>query len=203
MTHTAKSGLLAGLLAAGSALGATGCGVPAREAPVTVRPSAVPYGLLSETPATASREPDSTPAATSPRAFFITSADRLVGVPLDPPPATSPLTAAITALSAGPDRLSRSRGLSTAIPPGLALAVTRVQNRTAVIDVGGEPAPGGDQGPLAVAQIVLTATSVRTVHRVLLTRHGQPLEAQLPDGALTSAPLTARHYKALLVPPPP
>ncbi len=57
----------------------------------------------------------------------------------------------------------------------------------------------GEQSPLAVAQIVLTATSVPAVERVVLTRQGEPLEAQLPDGGLTTAPLAAQDYAELRV----
>ena len=51
---------------------------------------------------------------------------------------------------------------------------------------------------LAVAQLVLTATSVSGVDGVLLTLDGQPVEAPLPSGELTTGVLTGADYAALL-----
>ena len=63
-------------------------------------------------------------------------------------------------------------------------------------------APSGAASRRAVAQIVLTATSVPGVDAVLLTLDGDPVEAPLPSGELTSAPLTETDYEPLLVAPP-
>ena len=62
--------------------------------------------------------------------------------------------------------------------------------------------PAGEQTRRAVGQIVLTATSLPGVTAVLLTHDGEALEAPLPSGELTSAPLTAADYEPLLVGPP-
>ncbi len=194
MTPSAARRLFAVLLV----LATVGCGVPSDRAPRQVDQAEVPFGLLSEPSSPAAEDPADRATAGRPLAFFITDADRLLGVPLEPGPEAL-LPAAIAELSAGPDRSDRSRGLGTAIPPGLTLAVTRVDRGTATIDLRGEPGPVGEQSPLAVAQIVLTATSVPDVERVVLTRQGEPLEAQLPDGGLTSAPLSAQDYLTLRV----
>jgi hypothetical protein len=198
MTRFSQLAAAAGLLAA--TLAVAGCGVPSQQLPVRVDRTEVPYDLLDEAPPARSTPPANADPIGDPQAFFVTDDERLVGVPLTAPPSSS-LPVAISALSSGPDRESRSRGLGTAIPPGLAVAVTRLERGIATIDLRGEPGPAGEQTPLAVAQIVLTATSVPTVDRVLLTRSGQPLEAQLPDGGLTTAPLTARDYTELLARP--
>ena len=176
----------------------TACGVPDSPRPVVVDPAEVPYGLLEEARPAQDPEPEDQVPPDQPRVFFLGSEDRLVALPLEPAPGAPPLLAAVGALSAGPDADSRERGLGTAIPPGLTLAVTRLEQRTATIDLRGETGPTGEQGPRAVAQIVLTATSVPQVDQVLLTRQGQPLEAQLPDGALTAAPLRAADYRSLV-----
>lgn len=190
MTDRPRTRRRTALPAAVLALLAAGCGVPTGQTATTVAAAEVPYGLLNEASPAPPPEP-SDPAVTDPhRAFFVTDADRLVGVPLDAVLGAAPLPHALTALSAGPDRDRRPRGLGTAIPPGLSVAVTRLDRGTATVDLRGEPVPAGEQGPLAVAQIVLTATSVPTVDRVLLTRDGAPLEAPLPDGGLAAAPLT-------------
>ncbi len=181
-----------------AALGSAGCGVPTDQAPRRVDQAEVPFGLLSEAPPPPAEDPDGLAGAGQPRAFFVTDGDRLIGVPLEPSP-DGLLPSAIAQLSADPDGSDRSRGLGTAIPPGLTLEVSQVDRGTATIDLRGEPGPVGEQSPLAVAQIVLTATSVPAVDRVLLTRQGEPLEAQLPDGGLTTAPLTAQDYAPLRV----
>jgi hypothetical protein len=51
---------------------------------------------------------------------------------------------------------------------------------------------------LAVAQVVLTVTSVPGVDSVLVTRDGAPVELPLPGGALTSGPVTGRDYISLV-----
>jgi spore germination protein GerM len=79
--------------------------------------------------------------------------------------------------------------------------VAQLSDGTATIDIDGpDEAPSGGASRLAVAQIVLTATSVPGVDAVRLTLSGEPVEAPLPSGQLTSAPLTAADYAALLVP---
>lgn len=191
-----RSGRLA--LAAVLLVAATGCGVPTSPRPVVVDPTEVPYGLLDEALPAQDPEPEDQVPPDQPRVFFLGAEDRLVALSLEPPPGVPPVLAAVGALSAGPGADSRERGLGTAIPPGLTLAVTRLEQRTATIDLRGEAGPTGEQGPRAVAQIVLTATSVPQVDQVLLTRQGRPLEAQLPDGGLTAAPLRALDYRSLL-----
>ncbi|HZB21324.1 MAG TPA: GerMN domain-containing protein, partial [Blastococcus sp.] len=56
----------------------------------------------------------------------------------------------------------------------------------------------GAAGRRAVAQLVLTATSLQGVDAVQLTIGGEPVEAPLPTGELTSAPLTAADYAVFL-----
>ena len=75
---------------------------------------------------------------------------------------------------------------------------------TVTIDIGGPvDAPSGAESRRAVGQIVLTATSVPGVRAVLLTATGNRVDAPLPDGQLTSAPLTAADYEILLTAPAP
>ena len=79
-----------------------------------------------------------------------------------------------------------------------------VDGNTVTIDIAvPDDASSGWESRRAVGQIVLTATSVPEVRRVRLTRDGEPVEAPLPDGELTSDPLTARDYADFLVPPTP
>jgi spore germination protein GerM len=83
------------------------------------------------------------------------------------------------------------------------LDVSQVDDGTATIDIAGPvDAPSGSDSRVAVAQIVLTATSIPQVHAVRLMREGESIDAPLPDGELTSAPLTADDYATYLIPPP-
>ena len=84
------------------------------------------------------------------------------------------------------------------------LDVAEVSGGTVTIDIAGPvDAPSGADGRVAVAQIVLTATSEREVHAVRLSRDGETVEAPLPDGELTSEPLTADDYASFVTTPPP
>ncbi len=191
----------AALLAAVVVALATGaCGVPVGDAPATIAPGDVPYGLASPTdPPPAPATP--APGAGEPQVFLLGPGDALV--PRGREPGTgSPaerLDALLDALAGGPTSGERAAGLSTALTPGLELAVTEFDGGTATVDLGGPAdAPSGRESRSVVAQVVLTATSLPEVQAVLLTRDGEPVEAPLPSGALTSAPLTAGDY---LVPP--
>jgi spore germination protein GerM len=107
-------------------------------------------------------------------------------------------------LAAGPSSAELEEELSTALPPDVRLSVTDVEGGTATIDIsGGEDSPAGLESRRAVGQIVLTASSLPGIGASLLTRDGAAVEAPLPSGQLTSAPLEAEDYAALLTPPPP
>ncbi|WRL67265.1 GerMN domain-containing protein [Blastococcus brunescens] len=94
--------------------------------------------------------------------------------------------------------------MSTVLTPEVRLSVSDLTDRVATIDLG-QPsaAPSGGAGRRAVAQIVLTATSIRGVDAVRLTIAGDPVEAPLPGGQLTSSPLTAADYASFLTAPEP
>jgi spore germination protein GerM len=105
-------------------------------------------------------------------------------------------------LAAGPSQAERDEQLSSALPPEAQLSVTALDDSTATIDLDPSgQAPVGVSSRRAVAQIVLTATSSPGVRSVLLELGGQPVEAPLPSGELTSRPLTAADYAAATVPP--
>nr|WP_275585893.1 GerMN domain-containing protein [Geodermatophilus sabuli] len=111
------------------------------------------------------------------------------------------LDALLTDLAAGPTAAERDLQLSTALPPDVELSVTDVSDPTVTIDISGAAdAPAGLASRRAVAQIVLSATSVPGVDAVVLTLDGERVEAPLPSGELTPAPLTADSYTVLLAP---
>jgi hypothetical protein len=191
--------VVAGVVA-GAALLVASCGVPTGGRPETIPRTAVPYGLASSTP--------SAPAATSspvlpdrPRIYLVDPDDALVPRARDAEGGTvrERLADLLAGLASGPTRGERGDRLSTALPPGVRLTVPHVDAGTATVDIrGAEDAPSGRASRRAVAQIVLTATSLPDVSTVLLTQNGQAVEAPLPSGELTSAPLTAADYAPML-----
>lgn len=201
----ASGAFLAVLLVAPAA---TGCGVPVGGAPTTIAPSDVPYGLAS--PTEASPSPASPlPRADEPLVFLVGPGDLLVprgrgtGTGSGTGTQADRLDALLAELAAGPTEGERAEGLSTALPPGVELSVTGEDGGTVTVDLGGPAgAPSGRESRSAVAQVVLTATTLPQVDAVLLTRDGVPVEAPLPSGELTSAPLTAAAYAVFRTAPP-
>jgi hypothetical protein len=186
-------------------LAAASCGVPTGGAPETIAASDVPYGLASPSPTGAPVTSD--PARMDePRIYLVDGHDVLVPRGRDMASGTlrERLGELLTDLAAGPTPSERSDQLSTALPPGLRLSVGDIDGDTVTIAlVGSGNAPSGRESRRAVAQIVLTATSLEGIGRVLLTRDGAPVEAPLPSGELTSEPLTSAEYAGLLTAPPP
>lgn len=197
---TGRSRLLA--LAAAALL--TGCGVPTGGAPDTIATSDIPYGLASPSPGSAAAT-SSPPRDDRPRIYLVNAHDVLVPSGRDVSGATTRdrLDDLLGQLSDGPTAGERDDGLTTALPPRIALTVSVVDGGTATIDFSATSAsPAGEQTRRAVGQLVLTATSLPGVTAVLLTHDGASLEAPLPSGELTTAPLTAADYEPLLVAPP-
>ncbi|MGY1602315.1 GerMN domain-containing protein [Geodermatophilus sp. SYSU D00815] len=181
-----------------------GCGVPTGGAPESIAPSDVPYGLAEPTPTTPAPT-SSAPRADQPRVYLVGPDDVLVASGRDVTGGTprQRLADLLEQLAGGPTAGERDDELTTALPPGVRLTVTAFDGGTATVDLAGTgDVPSGEQSRRAVGQLVLTATSLPEVREVLLTLDGDPLEAPLPSGELTSEPLTAADYAALTVAPP-
>lgn len=174
------------------------CGLPDGGAVRPVKDDAVPYGLLESSQPSSSASRGTAGGLVD--VFLANEADNLKPV-LRPAPAGNPLAvaqAALDALQAGPTPSERRSGLTSFVVPGSRLDALRLEQRTLVVDVAQpEPGPSADRLPLLVGQIVLSVTSVPGIDRVVLTRDGKPLEAPLPDGALTAEPLTGAMYLSL------
>ena len=181
-----------------------GCGVTTGGSPEEIAPSDVPYGLLSATPTTAT--PSSVaPVGDQPRVYLVSSDDVLVASGREVANGTveDRLEELLGELTSGPTTDELEDELTTALPPGTEFSVNAVDGGTVTIDLTGPgEAPSGLQSRLAVAQIVLTATSLPDVRAVLLSSEGDPLEAPLPSGELTTAPLEAGDFASLVVAPP-
>lgn len=182
-----------------------GCGVPTGGAAETIPASDVPYGLASAAPDPApSTSPD--PVVEPSRVYLVDAADVLVPRPRELAGATpeEQLDGLLDELAAGPSAAERDRQLSTALPPEVELSVAGLSDGTATVDITGSPAvPAGQASRRAVAQVVLTATSVPGVDAVVLTLDGERVEAPLPSGELTAEPLTREDYAAEGAPAPP
>ncbi|WP_158544891.1 GerMN domain-containing protein [Blastococcus sp. TF02-09] len=181
-----------------------GCGVPTGGEPSTIAASDVPYGLAEPAPSSApSSPPDAVVDASL--VHWVSASDSLVPRVREVSGTTrrARLADLLEQLADGPTGAERDEQLSTALPPEVRLSVTGVDGGTATIDLDAPAeAPVGVSGRLAVAQIVLTATSVPGVDAVLLQLAGEPIEAPLPDGELTDRPLTAADYAATAAAPP-
>lgn len=184
--------------------GLAGCGVPTGGEPQVVEATKVPYGLAAPTPSAPST-PTGTPVPSAPQVFFLRKDGSLTGEGRDLPGSATAnqLPALLEQLAAGPTDGEREKGLSSALPPGTQLKLVSLTDGVATIEIGGEvDAPSGDGSRRAVAQLVLTATSLPGVRAVQLFRDGQPADAPLPSGALTKAPLTAADVEVLTTPSP-
>ena len=195
------------LLAVALGLVVAGCGIPTGGEPRTIAASDVPYGLASPAPGpTAAPTPE--PLADPSRIFLVDAGDSLVarGREVDGDSPEERLEALLAALASGPTSEERDEQLSTALPPDVRLRLGEVSEGTVTIDIDGPAeAPSGLASRRAVAQIVLSATSVPGIDAVRLTLAGEPVEAPLPSGELTSAPLTAADYAGFVTgtPAPP
>lgn len=189
----------------GLALMVAGCGVPTGGEPQAIPSSEVPYGLADPSPSPTA--PSTAVPVEAPSQIFLLSAEEvLVGVPREVGGTSvgERLTDLLAQLEAGPSAAEREEQLSTLLPPEVRLTLTDLADRTATIDLGVPTgAPSGAAGRRAVAQLVLTATSLQGVDAVQLTIGGDPVEAPLPTGELTSAPLLAADYAVLLTAPEP
>ncbi|MCZ2811573.1 MULTISPECIES: GerMN domain-containing protein [unclassified Modestobacter] len=186
--------LLAGALA--------GCGVPTGGAPEPIPTSQVPYDLASPSP-TATGAPSADARIDEPRVYLVAEDGVLVarGRSLDSGPLEDRLDQLLDDLATGPSASELTDRLSTALRPETSLTVEELSDGTVTIELGGDAqAPAGQESRRAVAQIVLTATSLPEVEAVLLTQAGEPVEAPLPSGELTSRPLSATDYEPLLTP---
>jgi hypothetical protein len=91
--------------------------------------------------------------------------------------------------------------LVTDLGPASTIVVRSVSAGTASIDlqpIGQDPS--ASKLPIAVGQIVLTATSIVGVDRVVFVRAGTVLPVPGPDGSTTADALVAADYDGILAP---
>lgn len=179
-----------------------GCGVPTGDPAQPIPASEVPDRLTAATVEPQLTEPPDALMMPA-QVFLLASDDSLVARPREV--AGSSLHRRVedllAELDAGPRAGERGARLSTALPPDVELALTGIDEGIATIDLSGSAqAPSGWASRQAVAQIVLTATSLAEVDAVLLTIDGDTVDAPLPSGELTAEPLRASDYAVYLTP---
>jgi len=92
-------------------------------------------------------------------------------------------------------------GLRTAIPRGTETLSIDVDDATLLLDLNREfAAVGGEEEILAVAQIVMTATSFDGIESVAFQLEGVPTDVPVANGALSVDPVGADDYGALIAP---
>jgi len=181
-------------------LATSGCGVPTGGSSDPIPAAQVPTELAAPS-SSAAATPSAPARLDQPRVLLLTEDGTLTprGRSVPEGPLRDRLGALLDDLAAGPTPAELTDRLSTALRPDTTLSLTDVSGSTATVDLDGSAeAPTGRESQRAVAQIVLTATSLPGVESVLLTRGDQPVEAPLPTGELTSRPLTAADYAPLL-----
>jgi hypothetical protein len=180
------------------------CGLPSSSSPVQVPAAEVPYGLLES--ATASPTPTATPGVplVDGSIYLADPQQQLVAVGVQVPDeqAAPMLQTLLNRLAVGPTERERALGLVTDLGPGSTIVLRDISGGTANIELqstGQDPSPS--KLPVAVGQIVLTATSIVGVDRVVFFRDGSPVAVPGPSGGgLTAEPLIAADYAALLAP---
>jgi hypothetical protein len=200
------SARLAAIAIVAAVLALSACGVPTGGNPTAIPPSAVPFGLATAATPSAPTVTSAPVHLDQPRIYLSEPDDALVPIAREIPVGSvhDRLAMLLKYLADGPTGAEKRHRLSTALPPDVVLGVRDVVDDRVTIDLGGAAdAPSGKESRRAVAQIVLTATSLPEIHSVLLTSDGAPIEAPLPSGELTSQPLTAEDYAVLLHPPAP
>jgi spore germination protein GerM len=183
-----------------------GCGVPSGGPPRPIATSEIPYGLVDPASASSGSSRPARPARlpSAPEIYFIDADERLRPLPFDAvgPPPRQALDPMLQSLVTGPDPDQRRRGLRTAFGQGTAVRLSSVTGDVAHVDLDlGDRPIGSELLPVAVGQVVLTATSVDGVRAVLLMSAGEPLPAPLPGGRLVDRPVTASDYVDLVATP--
>lgn len=192
--------VVAALLAVAMLAGA--CGLPRSSTPVTVPAADVPYGLLD------GPSPSPTPSAspgiplTPATIYLVDGQQKLVAVDVQVPqaPLTPLVQSLLNRLAVGLSDRERVRGLVTDLGPGSSIVLRSVVNGIANIELqtpNQDPSPA--KLPVAIGQIVLTASSVVGVDKVVFVRDGTAVSVQGPTGGnLTPDPLLATSYTELL-----
>jgi len=172
-----------------------GCGVQTDEAPRDISAEAVPFDLLAPTSSSSTSTTIPTATATIPVYLvnsqdFLIEARRKVRMPVT-------ITDVVAALLEGATDEEAQQGLRSAITAGTRLRSADLDLQTGVVVVdltGGFADVVAGAQRLALAQVVYTATALRTVNGVLFELDGEPVEVPDGEGATKATPLSRRDY---------
>ena len=171
-------------------IAALSCGIPQDRNPDVVPGGAIGPALGATPPAAAAA-----PAGEGVTVFFV-RAGQLVQAGRTA--LRGDAHAALQNLLSGPSEQELAAGLRTAITGPADVRLVRIAGATAQIDLAAPfVAIAGQEQILAVAQVVLTATSVAGVSDVRFTLEGQPVDVPRGDGTLSPGPLTSLDYASL------
>jgi spore germination protein GerM len=132
--------------------------------------------------------------------MYLVSDETLVRVTRDLP-ADAGLQSILESLFGGLTEPEARSDLRSSIPTGTEIIGIETEGRIARIDLSREFAVvGGEAETLAVAQIVLTATSVDGIDLVAFELEGVPTDVPVASGALSIDPVDAADYAALVSP---
>jgi len=178
-----------------AAAAGAGCGVRTDDAPREISAQAVPFDLLA--PTSSSSTSTTIPAATATiPVYLVNSEDFLVEVRRKVRmPVT--ITDVVGELLEGATDEEAQQGLRSAITAGTQLRDADLDLQTGVVVVdltGGFADVVAGAQRLALAQVVYTATALRTVNGVLFELDGEPVEVPDGEGATKATPLSRRDY---------
>ncbi len=164
------------------------CGIP-----VDAQPEAVSVEVA---PSPTAESP--TPGDLAAVSMYLVQDDSLVPVTRELPSPPS-LTSIFDSLLDGVTEPERRANLRTAIPPDTRTIAVTEDGSVMLIDLSNEFASvGGEEEVLAVAQIVLTATSIEGVDLVAFHLEGVPTDVPVASGALSVDPVSAGDYSSLV-----
>ena len=177
-----------------AALLAAGCGIPEDRHPTALPGGVITPGLGSTR--TTATTPNNSPEPALAATVFFVRAEHVA--PVVRRTTRADLQTALELLLSGPTEGEIGADLRTAISPQTQLHSVTVNGTTAVIDVTSAFVEvAGQEQILALAQVVLTATTVTGITEVRFALEGQPVDVPRADGTLSSGSLTAADYAAL------
>ena len=168
----------------------TACGIP-----FETEPEAVEVEV-----AVAADDATPTPGDVAAVSVYLVRDNALVHVTrnLPSPPASGVIFESLLGPVAEPEQRA---GLRTAIPPDTQVIALKEDGTLLQIDLSREFASvGGEEEILAVAQIVLTASSIEGIDLVTFALDGVPTGVPVASGALSDNPVGARDYESLVGP---
>lgn len=164
------------------------CGIPIDAEPELVDIEEIP-SPAEDTPA---------PGELAAVSMYLVRNEGLVHVTRDLPSPPS-LTSIFDSLLGRVTEPERRANLRTAIPPGTGTISVTEDGPLLRIDLNSEfAAVGGEEEILAVAQIVLTATSIEGIEQVAFQLEGVPTDVPVAEGALSVDPVGAEDYESLI-----